>query len=76
MAAKTMFLTLRNNAYLCLLAQKRHGRSQYFFHEKMRNRYLGNTKMLGPKFCGIKIAEPKNKMLGTMGPFLCSYELK
>ena len=40
-----------------------------FFHEHVRNRYLGKTpKILSPKFCDVKMPEPKNKMLGTMVP--------
>ena len=48
MAAKIRFVTLRNNANLCYLAQERHGRS-HFFNEKMRNRYLGNYKNTQPE---------------------------
>ena len=44
----------------------------FFFHQKKRNYYLGNYKNYQPKNCGVKMREPKNKMLGTMVPPLCS----
>ena len=42
MTAKTIFLILRNNANLCLLARKRRGRFKFFLRQKKRIRYLDN----------------------------------
>ena len=51
-----------------LISAKTTRRTSIFFHQKKRNYYLGNTKIISPKYCGIKMREPKNQMLGTMEP--------
>ena len=33
------------------------------------------TKIFGQKFCGVKMAEPKNGMLGTMEHPTCPMQL-
>ena len=40
----------------------------FFFHQKKRNYYLAITKIISQKYCGVKMREPKNQMLGTMVP--------
>ena len=53
-----------------LISTKPTSPMSFFFHQKKRN--LGNYKTISQKYSGVKMREPKNQMLGTMVPPLCS----
>ena len=40
----------------------------FFFHQKMRNLYLGNYKKEGEKSLRVLTGDAKNEMLGPSGP--------
>ena len=66
MAPKTRFVTLLNNANA---NQRQNDTADLnFFAKRCVTDIQAIANILGPKFCGVTMAEPKTKIFGTMEP--------
>ena len=58
-----------------MVAQKQMFASRKKKSREQKKRGAMITNIFSHKFCGFKMAEPKNEMLGTLEPRLCSWVL-
>ena len=70
MAAKTSFVTLRNNANLCSLAWKQRNRYDSLFHQKMRNWYWSYYQKREKNLYPFKKEARKTKYLVQVDPLM------